>query len=153
MDTVKNIILRKPTLFVIVSCIYFVGLGLLKWKLRPPLDAMWFFLGGGIGLYFLDAAELFFQLNPSPFRSVIFSGLFTVVSLFIVTSSGSTLASGLVLSLYLQMILWQVGEWRIVGNISSWYRMVALPVPFALQRTLLGVFAALFLLESYFFIH
>lgn len=152
MDKVKELIRKKPPLFLLISCIYLLVVGLLKWRMHPTADAIWFLSGGAIGIYFLDAAELFFNLTPSPFRSVVFCTLFAIVGLFVVTSSGSPLASGVVLSLYLQMILWQVGEWRVVGNLTSWYSMLSAPVPVSTQRVLLMVFGGIFCLETYFFI-
>lgn len=153
MDKIKELILKKPLVFLLISAVYLLGIGLLKWGIHPVVNTLWFLLGGAIGVYFLDGAELFFQLNPSPFRSVLFLVLFVVVSFFIVTSSGSTLASGLVLSLYLQMVLWQIGEWRIAGNVDSWYRMLAEPVARNIQLTIIAVFSALLILETYFFVH
>ncbi len=152
MDNLNRLIRSKPTIFLIISGVYLLGCILLKWGVHPTFDILWFATGGVIGIYFLDAAELFFHLTPSPFRSVVFLTLFTIVGLFVVTSSGSPLASGLVLSLFLQMLLWQIGEWRVVGNLSSWYQMIAGPVPARIQQILLFVFAGIFLLETYFFI-
>jgi hypothetical protein len=152
MDNVKELIRNKPRIFILISVIYLVALALGKWRIHPSGDTAWFLAGGVIGIYFLDGAELFFHLTPSPFRSVVFMALFTIVGLFVVTSSGSTLASGLVLSLYLQMILWQVGELRVTGNLTSWYRMMAVPVALKTQQIILFLFSVLFLLETYFFI-
>lgn len=137
MDKIKELILKKPTLFIFISFAYLFGVGLMKWWIHPTMSALWFLVGGGIGIYFLDGAELFFQLTPSPFRSTVFFSLFAVVSFFVVTSSGSALASGLVLSLYLQMILRLVGEWLIAKN----------------QQVVLLVLFLVFVLETYFFIH
>ena len=105
-----------------------------------------------VGVYFLDIAEVFFRLNPSPFRSVVFAAAFALVSLFIVTSSGSVLASGLVLSVYLTLILWQIGEWGIQGSVGSWYKMVEGPVAIQTQKLLLVGFIVVFLLNTFLFI-
>ncbi len=153
MDKVKELILRKPIIFLLVAGVYLLLVDLLKWGIHLTADTAWFIAGGVIGIYFLDAAELFFRLTPSPFRSIVFTTLFTMVSFFIVTSSRSALASGLVLSLYLQMVLWQVGEWRVAGNLNTWYRMVATPVSFKTQGVILMTFSALFFLETYLFIY
>lgn len=152
MKNIEALIRQKPRVFVYITLVYILGIGLMKWVMHPSLDALWFFLGGAIGLYFLDAAEIFFALIPSPFRSVVFSALFAAVAFFVVTSSSGTIGSGLVLSIYLQMILWQVGEWRISGHTDSWYRMVAGPVNQSTQRALFVGFIVLFLLVSYLFI-
>ena len=152
MEQLRAIIRQKPRIFIYVTLVYFLGVGLIKWITQPSLEAVWFFLGGAIGLYFLDAAEVFFALQPSPFRSVVFGTLFSIVAFFVVTSSTGTIGSGLVLSVFLQMLLWQIGEWRMKGNVDSWYRMVAGPVPAVTQRTILIISAVLFIIESYIFI-
>ena len=148
----KQIISRKPLLFLFVSLAYLVGVGLLKWFIHPPLGAVWFVLGGVIGVYLLDAAEVFFAINPSPFRSIVFAGAFVVLSLFVVTSANSMLATGLVLSVYLSMLLWQVGEWQISRNLTAWYRMVEGPVSVPRQKWGMIIFAALFFVETYLFL-
>lgn len=152
MDKVKELIGKKPKVFLLVTGAYLVITVLWKWFLNPSLDALWFVVGGGIGIYFLDAAEQFVALNPSPFRSVVFQALFAVVAFFVVTSSTGTIGSGLVLSLFLQMILWQIGELRLNGNLDSWYRMVAGSVDTRTERVILVVSAIVFLVETYIFV-
>ena len=152
MDKVKELIRAKPRIFIYVTLVYLLVVGALKWFFHPSLDAIWFLLGGVIGLYLLDAAEVFFALSPSPFRSIVFGALFAVVSFFVVTSSSGTIGSGLVLSLYLQLLLWQIGQWRVQGNVDSWYGMVASPVPVATQRIILWIAIAIYIVETYIFI-
>src|SRR3989344_2232475 len=152
MDKVNTLIRQKPRIFVYITAAYLLAVVLLKWLFHPSFDALWFVLGGAIGIYFLDGAELFFALNPSPFRSVVFQALFAVVAFFVVTSSTSTMGSGLVLSLFLQMVLWQVGQWNAFGNLDSWYRMVAGSVEPKTQRLILGVSGIVFLVETYIFV-
>ena len=152
MDKVKEIIRKKPLLFLLVSMVYTLAVGILKWKLTPPRVSMLYLLGAGAGVYFLDGAEAFFRLKPSPFRSVVFMALFAVVSFFIVTSSGSLFATGLVLLIYVSLILWQIGEWRVMGSLHSWYRMVAGPVTVSTQKWVMMTFIAIFFVETYLFI-
>ncbi len=152
MDKLLAIVRRKPLLFVLSSVVYVLLVGFVKWQFAPPLTALWFLLGALIGVYFLDAAEVFFALNPSPFRSMVFAVGFVVVSFFVVTSSGSLLASGLVLSLYLSLVLWQLGEWQVTHSLNQWYRMVVGPVSISAQRWILLTFVALFLVETVLFI-
>ncbi|OGG28803.1 hypothetical protein A2973_02045 [Candidatus Gottesmanbacteria bacterium RIFCSPLOWO2_01_FULL_49_10] len=152
MEKVKEIIRKKPLLFLVVSVVYALGVGVLKWGIAWPPQAALYFGGAILGVYFLDGAEVFFHLTPSPFRSIVFVAMFALVSLFVVTSSGSYLGSGLVLSLYLSLLLWQLGEWKLVGNLTSWYRMVAGPVSVTTQRWVLVALAAIFLVETYLFI-
>ena len=152
METVKALIARKPRVYLYASLLYVLGIVLLKWLLHPSLDALWFVIGGVLGVYFLDAAELFFALNPSPFRSIVFEALFAVVAFFVISSSSSAIGGGLVLSLFLQMLLWQIGEWKMLGNLSSWYRMVNASVTVASQKTILAVSAVVFALETILFV-
>jgi hypothetical protein len=152
VEKVKEIIRRKPSIFLLMSLGYFVLVSLFKWNMHPTIGTALFFVGGLIGVFFLDIAEVFFDLNPSPFRSVVFAAAFVAVSLFIVTSSGSMVASGLVLSLYLSLILWQVGEWKIHGHLNSWYRMINGSVKPETQKWLLVGFVALFFIETFLFI-
>lgn len=152
MQYLFELLRRKPLLFLLVNFTYLLVVGLLKWKLNPPLSSLIYLGGGLLGIYFLDLAEGFFKLTPSPFRTILFAGLFAVVSFFVVTSSGSMVASGLVLSLYLTLILWQIGEWRMVGSLTSWYRMVAGPVDVRTQKSVAFAFMVIFLIETYLFI-
>ena len=144
--------MRKPLLFILIPLTYIVFVGLLKWRFRPPVESLMFLGGGALGIYFLDAAEAFFKLTPSPFRSVVFMGLFTIVSFFVVTSVASLIAAGLVLSLYLTMLLWQVGEWKAVGSLNSWYQMVSTPVTVSMQRYIFWGFMGFFFIETFLFV-
>ncbi|MBI3559711.1 hypothetical protein HY087_01110 [Candidatus Gottesmanbacteria bacterium] len=151
MDKVVEIVRKKPLVFLVVSVGYALGVGVMKWRIAWPPQAFLYFGGAILGVYFLDAAELFFRLTPSPFRSIVFMAAFAVVSLFIVTSSGSFVGSGLVLSLYLSLLLWQIGELQLTGNLNSWYRMVAGTPTVGQQKWLVVALAAIFLVETYLF--
>ena len=152
IEKIQEIIRRKPLFFLLVSLGYLVLTGFLKWSIHPTIATGIFIAGGLVGVYFLDIAEVFFRLTPSPFRSVVFAACFVGVSLFVVTSSGSMLASGLVLSLYLSLVLWQLGEWQIQGNLASWYRLVAGAVSIQVQQLILVVFIMGFFIETFLFI-
>jgi hypothetical protein len=112
MRKIEELIKRKPPIFLIVSLAYLAGVGFLKWQIHPPIWALAYLGGGLLGVYFLDIAEVFFSLTPSPFRTITFQALFVLVSFFVITSSGSLLATGLVLSMYLTMLLRMSFEWK-----------------------------------------
>lgn len=145
MNKLLEIIRRKPIIFLIVSLGYLLIIGFIKWHVAPPVAALWYVAGGAIGVYLLDAAEVFIAITPSPFRNILFTFGYVVVSLFVITSSGNLLAQGLVLSLYLTLILWQIGQRQVTGSLADWY-----PPFFANWG--LPVFIALFLLETLIFI-
>ena len=137
IEKIKEIIRRKPTFFIVISLVYILLLSVLKWTTHPTIETILFVLGGIVGIFFLDIAEVFFNLNPSPFRGMLFFFAFIIVSFFIITSSGSALAGGLVLSIYLTMALWQVGQWRSTGDLSTWYSMIAIPIDRRTQKRIL----------------
>lgn len=152
MDRILALIRSKPKIYLLISLIYLLFVLFIKWFIHPSVDALWFFVGGALGIYFLDGAEIFFALHPSPFRSILFFALFVAVAFFVVTSSTGTIGSGLVLSLYLQFLLWQIGELYASGRLDSWYRLVTMSVNVSTQRLILGVAIAIFLVETYIFI-
>ncbi len=152
MNNFFAVIARKPPLFLIISLVYLALTAFLKWGMPPLTDAIYFAIGGVLGIFFLDIAEVFFNLTPSPFRTIVFVAGFAVVSFFIVSSSDSQLAKGLVLSLYLTLLLWQLGEWQVRGNLASWYAMVAGEVAVSMQQWVLIGFLVLFLVETYLFV-
>lgn len=152
MDKIKEIILKKPPLFLVVSLAYLALIAFLKWGISPPIDALYYGGGALLGIFFLDIAEVFFNLSPSPFRSIVFAVGFAIVSFFVVSSSDSLVGKGLVLSLYLTLLLWQLGEWQLRGNLESWYRMIAGSVSVQAQQWLLIGFVVLFLVETYLFV-
>jgi hypothetical protein len=153
LTKIQEIIRRKPPLFLLVSLGFLIGTAFIKWGIHPSWATLFYGIGGILGVYFLDVGEVFFNLTPSPFRSIVFAILFAIVGLFIVTSSGSMMASGLVLSLFLTLILWQLGEWQIKKNLNDWYSMVAMVVNTQIQLWIFFGFIVLFIVESYLFIH
>jgi hypothetical protein len=152
MEKIKAIIQRKPLLFLLISTAYLLLIGFLKWNVHPTAGSVTFLIGGLLGIYFLDIAEVFFALQPSPFRSIIFVAGLIIVSLFVITSSGSMLASGLVLSLFLTLLLWQVGEWELHKNLNDWYRMIAGPVDVKTQQWILWATVVICIVETFLFI-
>jgi len=151
-DNILAIIAHKHPLFIVVSLLYITIVVFLKWFTTPSIGTVMFVAGGVTGIFFLDGAEYFFKLSPSPFRSVVFMGGFVVVSLFIITSSGSMLASGLVLLTHLTMVLWQIGEWQMRGNLHSWCSMMSGNLSLRNQLTVLILFTGAFILFTYMFL-
>lgn len=143
---------KKSSRSVLIGFLYIVIVGLLKWHIQPPVSAVWYLMGGILGIYFLDIAETFFKLEPSPFRSIIFAIGFVMVSFFVVTSSGSFLATGLVFSLYLTLILWMVSQWQSEKNLNSWYTMIAGIISPSAQRWILIGFITVFFIETFLFV-
>ena len=152
MDTLKEILQRKPSTFLIASIIYLLIVVLIKWWIHPTISTLIFLAGGILGLYFLDIAEVVFSVQPSPFRTIVFVVLFAIVSFFVITSSGNMLAIGLVLSVFLTILLWQIGEWSLLRSLNTWYRLLADPIQPSMQRIVLYISGIVFLIETVIFI-
>ena len=152
MNKFLAVIARKPPLFLIISLVYLALIAFLKWGRQLPVDAIYYAIGAVLGVFFLDIAEAFFNLVPSPFRTIVFVAGFAVISFFVISSTDSLLGKGLVLSLYLTLLLWQLGEWQVRGNLASWYAMVAGTVTIPTQQWILVGFLVLFLVETYLFV-
>lgn len=147
-----TILKRRPFILYVLPMVYLVMMALVKWQLSPQIGTVYFIIGGLIGLFFMDAAEVLFKLEPSPFRSILFTGGLAILSTFLVTSSDSLLAVGLVLSLSLNIILWQVGEWQLRKNMNSWYQLIAKDVKPETQRLITVGLVLLFLIQSLLFV-
>ena len=152
MQKLLSFLRCKPFFFFWISIIYIVVLYMVKWNIHPTIDALLFILGSLIGMYFLEAAERFFHLNPSPFRSIVFVALFSAVSFFVITSSVSYVASGLVLSIFLTLVLWQYGELATLKNLNRWYLMLADPVSSRMQIGVLYIQLLFFILQTVIFL-
>ncbi len=124
LSLMRSIIRAKPQWVTLLITSYILIIGVLKWRLSPDLSTVAFLLGGIVGIYFMDMADAVFMIHPSPFKSIVFTFLFAAVSFFVVTSSGSRFAAGLVLSLYFTLLLAQADEWQQRGNLNRWYTLI-----------------------------
>jgi hypothetical protein len=148
MDVIKRIITSKSRTVLVTTAVYIIVLGFLRWRLSPDISTVLYLIGGVFGIFFLDGAEHIFRVQPSPFRSVVFLVLFAAVSFFIVSSSGNMLATGLVLSLYIQLLFLQIAEWNVSGNLASWYRMVEGTVSKEMQIAMMVASGLVLIIES-----
>lgn len=152
MEQVKQLIRGKPLSTVLFTSVYIIILGFFHWKLTPDITILYYVAGGFLGIYFMDIAERIFDIKPSPFHSVVFLGLFAVVSFFVVTSSGNMFAIGLVLSLFFNLLLAQATEWMARHDLSSWFTMVDAVVSPRMQFWIMIVTGVILVAESIIFI-
>ncbi len=152
MRKILSIIQKKSSIEALVALVYFLIVGFMKWRINPSIPTLLFFTGGVLGMYLLDIAEAFFHLSPSPFRSIVFTSGFILVSLFVITSTASMLGAGLVLSLFLTLIMWQINEWRTQGNLNRWYIMISGSLSYDMQRLVLAGFIIVFFAETFIFL-
>ena len=149
---VKKAISEKEFIYVLLLLIYGLLVYIFKWGFIFRLSTLTFFVGIVIGIYFLDIAEEVFNIRPSPFRSIVFCGAFVFTAIFILTSSGSYLASGLVLSVFITLIIWMINDFKYAGNLDSWYQMISGQVSKNIQYYIMIGFVALFFVSTYLFI-
>ena len=152
MDKLRAIIRSKPRWIVLVIFSYILVLGILKWRLKPDISTVFYLFGGLFGVYFMDLADMVFDIKPSPFRSIIFVVSFGIVSFFVVTSSGSMFATGLVLSLYFTLLLLQAEEWHEYKNLNAWFTLGMSQPPVKVQRWIVLGIALFLVLETLLFI-
>jgi len=151
-----NLKINPSKLFI--TLIYLIFLTIFHWGLKPDFSIL-LFLGGGIfGVYFLDLAEQFFKSSPSlttsgsPFRNVLFQVVLVILTLFVLTSSGSLFGAGLVLSIALGMLLEERLEWRSQGNLNSWFWIVRRDFPLQTQQFYFLAMAGIFIFLSLLFV-
>ncbi len=154
MDAKASIqkIVKKPPLLVIIPIIYFFLILFSKWKFALPIDALYFFLGGLLGVYLIDIAEEFFKLQPSPFRTTLFVLALTVIGFYTISSTREAMAAGVVLGLLMTIFLFQVSEWRIRKNLDSWYQMYMWHISGTGQKIGLFLLGMVLLFETIMFI-
>jgi hypothetical protein len=152
MNKLKNIIYSKNSSVIGFGLVYIILILIFKWGIKPNFNAVFFALGSVTGLFILDISEALFNIEPSPFRSVIFYVGFILVSLFVTSSSGNPLVSGMVLLMYINMIVILAGEFKSKGNIDSFFRSLNLNMTILVQKITVIMFTFIFLIESIIFV-
>lgn len=119
---------KKNTRFLLIVLVLLVSLllAVLRSRLQVTLDIVWFMMGAFAGTLFVPAVDKLLPPQSIPAtRSILFILGFCAVSFFVVTSATGTLAQGLVIALGLSLLLVQIEEYSKVGNLASWYRLLA----------------------------
>lgn len=126
---ILNKILKKPPLFVLFPIGLLFILLILQWQLSFPFESFWFFIGGVIGIYILDVAEELFNVHPSPFRSVFFLLLLSIVTFYVISSTREFLAIGMCLFVLLEVLMVYINQWRSRQSLDQWYSMFFHGIP------------------------
>lgn len=137
--TIRTIIAKKSAYILLLTIGYLAVLAAMKWGMHINVAMLWFLMGGIVGIYLFDAAEVVFAVQPSPFRSIVFVLAFFVVALFALSSSVNMFGKGMIMTLLFTIVLWQSGELKATGTLDRWYSMVQKPVGVRLQKQLYGV--------------
>jgi hypothetical protein len=136
--TIRAIIAKKSAFILLLTIGYLAVLAGIKWRMQLSIDMLWFLMGGIVGIYLFDAAEVVFAVKPSPFRSIVFVLAFLVVAFFVLSSSVNMFGKGMIMTLLFTIVLWQSGELRVTGTLERWYALVQKPVSVRLQKQLYG---------------
>lgn len=142
---------RLSTEVYLWALIYFAATTLFHWRLTPDLTILFYLIGAIIGLHLIELMERIFGGSSSPFRNVLFQAVLTVLTLFVVTSSGSRLGAGVVLFLNLRYWYLQYKEFYQKKTLVSWFGQNT-PLTEKNQQTYLMILTAIFILETFLFI-
>lgn len=153
MEKIKRIILNKKAEEVLLTAVYTAAIVLVKWGIKPSWDMLWFVIGATIGLFLFEIGEELFKITPSPFRSILFYAGFLAVAVFVVTSSGNPIVTGLILAMYIDMADILIREWHQNGKLDqSWFNQLNLEISAVNQRNLIYLYLGVFVFLTFQFI-
>ncbi len=131
------------------AIIYFGVTTILKWGLAPQLQILLYLTGAVIGLYLLDILEKLFKTPITVLKTVYTQAILTVATVFVLTSSGSLLGSGVVLFINMRYWYLQYRQWVETKSLASWF--TAVPQQ-ATQRNYLYAVGIVFGIETLLFV-
>lgn len=112
--------------------IYFSATALLHFRFKIDIQWLLYLTGAIIGLHLLEYVDYLVKQSPSPFRTVHAYIAVSIVTLFVLTSSRTSLGAGVVLFLNLYFYLSVRQEFLEKGTLVSWFR---LPFKDTIQNT------------------
>lgn len=99
----------------------------------------------------VGATDLLYSTNEERvvnliFHKAYFQAIFFVLTIFVITSSGSILGRGLVLAFCLHLLIDQIREFRKTGNINNWLSNLPISLDKSQQKYYLIAVAILVLI-------
>lgn len=82
------------------------------------------------------------------FHSIFFEIVFVVFTFWVVTSSQSMIGKGVVLGVLLHLIVDQIVDKRVLGNLNNWGRYLPIPLTAGVERGLIFLSAVIFVIFS-----
>lgn len=85
------------------------------------------------------------------FHTILFQGIFLILTVFILTSSGSIFGRGLVLAFYLHLLVDAYVDWKETGGLENWFKNSPIVIPqdkiatYFMVNIILLAFLAIFL--------
>jgi hypothetical protein len=141
-----------------ISFFYVLATMLFHWLLTFDWGVLFYILGAAIGLHLFELTEQFILAkNPatpqqpvaSPLRRNSVQLLLVVVSIFVLSSTGSTIGAGLVLLMNLRLLDLQYTQFQKTGALSGWFPE---GTPKTTQTWYLYGMAMLFIVETLLFV-
>ena len=121
-----------PSLILFLVVLFF--------RFKNPFWVLFFGFGGVVGTFITDiekAVSVKLETNSHIFHSYLFQVIFLVLTFYVLTSTGSALASGVSLFAYLQILKDQVADLS-AKNMQSWGGFFGLVVPEKFQSYWVG---------------
>lgn len=141
-----------------IAILYVFGTILFHWLLKFDWGILWYAIGAGIGLHLFELTEQFILANnqppqglsvPSSLRNNMVQLLVVIVTLFVISSTGSKIGAGIVLLLNLRLLDLQYDEYKKTGQLASWFTSTTAKTS---QQWYLYSMGFLFLLETLLFV-
>ena len=134
-----------------VSFLFFLIVAIFRFKF--PLWLLFFGLGGLLGTFILELEGIMsikFEIKSRVFHTFLFQVIFAVLTLYVLTSTASAIASGISFFAYLHLLKDQAADLSR-ENLAGWGGFFGLSVPRNLQNIWVGagtvfLFYLLFLL-------
>jgi len=85
------------------------------------------------------------------FHTILFQGIFLILTVFVLTSSGSLFGRGLVLAFYLHLLVDAYVDWKETGAMENWFKNSPITIPqnkiatYFMVNIILLAFLAIFL--------
>ena len=85
------------------------------------------------------------------FHTILFQAIFLVLTIFVLTSSGSLFGRGLVLAFYLHLLVDAYIDWKETGAMENWFKNSPITIPqdkiatYLIVNIILLAFLAIFL--------
>lgn len=138
--------------WLLISTFYIIFTSLLRFKFSFPFNLFLFWGGGLFGIYFLEIFEKTLKITPSPFKNVLFEGVFALFSFFVISSTNSFFGAGLVLILFLNLLFEKWQSFRKKGEILSWFWPARVKPKSSGQKVYFWLMVLIFFLETLLFV-
>jgi len=118
-----NLIIKRESLLTdfITALTFLAAVSIFWW--RFDINLLFFWVGGLLGVKFLDLAENIFRhdlkLSRPVFHTLFFQIILIILSFYVISSSGNYFGAGLVMVMNLQLLKDQTAEFIVNKTLSE----------------------------------